>query len=102
MTRLQLARRGLQALPLAVLCLWASLPAAESTRHSDSSAAIIRYEAPNGGAFYALSLRAASKDDVRASRDHVVLVDTSASQAGAHRTQQLAVVEAFAPATPPP
>jgi hypothetical protein len=60
---------------------------------SDAAASLIRYDVAGGESFFALSLRARSLPAAGA-HDHVILVDTSASQAGAHRRQALAVLEA--------
>ncbi|MGE5191058.1 MAG: hypothetical protein ACM3U2_01060 [Deltaproteobacteria bacterium] len=59
----------------------------------EPAASLIRYDVPGGETFFALSLKAESLP-APAARDHVILVDTSASQAGAHRRQALAVLEA--------
>jgi Mg-chelatase subunit ChlD len=60
---------------------------------SDAAAGLIRYEVAGGESYFALSLRARSLPAAGA-HDHVILVDTSASQAGAHRRQALAVLDA--------
>ena len=50
----------------------------------------------DGKTYFAIGLRARqAQGRPTASRDQIVLVDTSASQIGEHRTAQLAVVEAF-------
>ena len=50
---------------------------------------------------YALPIRAGKLPAVRqAARDHVVLIDTSASQAGEHRQQAFAVLNAYLAALP--
>ncbi len=61
-------------------------------REPEPAASLIRYDVPGGESFFALSLKAESLP-APAARDHVILVDTSASQAGAHRKQALAVLE---------
>jgi hypothetical protein len=62
-------------------------------RTVQAATGLIRYDVPGGESFFALSLKAESLPPA-APRDHVILVDTSASQAGAHRKQVLAVLEA--------
>lgn len=66
------------------------------------AASLIGYAAPGGESYFALSLSAANFSAARlqnagphAAHDHVLLVDTSASQAGAHRKQSLAVLDGF-------
>ncbi|HEY2251596.1 MAG TPA: VWA domain-containing protein, partial [Planctomycetaceae bacterium] len=58
-------------------------------------AGLIRYDIPGGESIFALSLKGAAPQDKSAPHDHVVLFDTSASQAGGHRQQGLAVVTAL-------
>ena len=54
---------------------------------------VLSYAAENGDAWHALSLRAVNLPSSEpAARDHVVLVDTSASQVGEHRRQAHAVL----------
>jgi hypothetical protein len=76
--------------------------AADSTvSNPSSSAGVYSYTAPDGETYFALSLKA---EDLPASeqqpRNHVVLMDTSASQVGAHRRQALSVLDAFVKALP--
>ncbi len=67
------------------------LSADEPARASAPSASLIQYD--RGDPVFALSLRAGSLPATGA-HDYVVLFDTSASQAGAHRRQGLAVLDA--------
>jgi hypothetical protein len=67
--------------------------AAKKPGESDAAAGLIRYDVAGAESFFALSLRARSLPATGA-HDHVILVDTSASQAGAHRRQALSVLEA--------
>jgi len=53
------------------------------------------YTAPNGETYLSVSLRAENLPATPVAHDHVVLVDTSASQIGEHRRHALAVVEKF-------
>ncbi|HEY2249826.1 MAG TPA: hypothetical protein VGH74_02155, partial [Planctomycetaceae bacterium] len=53
---------------------------------------LIRYDVPGGETVFALSLKG-NVQEPGAPHDHVILVDTSASQAGAHRRQGLDVLE---------
>jgi hypothetical protein len=61
---------------------------------TEPAASLIRYEVPGGETFFALSLKTGALPAAE-SRDHAILFDTSASQAGAHRRQALAVLDAF-------
>src|SRR5258708_4541757 len=85
------------ALRFVVVCsfgifgLWSA--ASENHRESrERSASVIRYDVPGGETLFALSLKGDAKDK-QAAHDHVILIDTSASQAGAHRRQGLAVLD---------
>ena len=60
---------------------------------------LIRYDVAGGDGYFALSLRAPALG-TPAAHDHVLLVDTSASQTGAHREQALEVLEACLAALP--
>ena len=66
--------------------------AAKKTAESDAAAGLIRYDVAGAESFFALSLRARSLPAAGA-HDHVILVDTSASQAGPHRKQALSVLD---------
>ena len=62
---------------------------------------VFGYSAPDGQSYFAVTVRAEGKQPTQsAARDHVILVDTSASQTGAHRRQALAVVKNFLAALP--
>jgi hypothetical protein len=103
-TRSGFVSRLLVAASFGTLCL-CGVAAERRTDSADSGANLIRYNVPGGESIFALSLRAqslkaqslktASAKDNSAPHDHVILFDTSASQAGAHRQQGLKVVEAF-------
>ncbi len=58
------------------------------------------YQLEKGEAIYALSVRAEKLKPVAGQHDHVVLVDTSASQKGEHRTQAFGVLQSFLRALP--
>ena len=62
----------------------------------EASSTLVRsYTAPNGETYLSVSLRADNLPAAPVPHDHVVLVDTSASQVGEHRRHGLAVVEQF-------
>lgn len=72
-----------------------------SAVNTTAKAAHHAFSAPDGETYFALSLRADATDvGSRVAHDHVVLVDTSASQFGEHRTQSLAVLNSFLAALP--
>jgi len=56
---------------------------------------VLRYTAPSGESFAAIGLKAKDLPEIKQTRHHVVLMDTSASQFGEHRTQGFAVLESF-------
>ena len=58
-------------------------------------AKVLQYRAESGDAVQALLLEAPTSADTLTVRDHIVLVDTSASQNGGHRVQALATLDAF-------
>jgi hypothetical protein len=60
---------------------------------SAPSASLIQYDVPGGETVFALSLRAGPLP-AAGEHDYAILFDTSASQAGAHRRQGLAVLDA--------
>lgn len=81
------------ALSAAAVCGWNS-NASEGRRDASSPrGGAIQYQMPGGENFFALSLTAPALAPA-AVIDHVVLVDTSASQTGDFRTQSLHVLEA--------
>src|SRR5205085_4136258 len=65
-----------------------------------TTVSLIGYQSPGGDAFLALSLTAGKLRNEVESRDHVVLIDTSASQSGGHRRQALLVLDAFLASLP--
>lgn len=65
---------------------------------SSHQASLHAYTTPDGETCFALGLRGKAVE--RLVRDHVVLVDTSASQFGEHRTQAFAVLKSFLAALP--
>src|SRR5262249_6963125 len=86
----RLALRVPLAALLAGLCVWSV--AGESGARPESSASLVQYQIPGGAGVFALSLKAGALAEP-ASHDVVILVDTSASQTGAHREQALAALE---------
>ncbi len=84
-----------------LLCVWNA--SAESNRSSTAAAnglagGLIRYNVPGDETIFALSLRTPTTGSeslgVAGPHDHVILIDTSASQTGAHRKQATQVLEA--------
>ena len=62
-----------------------------------ASAKVYSYTAPDGQSYFAVALQPKHLPvrQTTAPRDHVVLVDTSASQTGGHRVQAMGVVKSF-------
>ncbi|MFT5094981.1 MAG: hypothetical protein ACI93T_003825, partial [Porticoccaceae bacterium] len=58
-------------------------------------AKVLQYSAESGDAVQAVLLQAPKSADTLTVREHIVLVDTSASQNGGHRVQALATLDAF-------
>ena len=56
---------------------------------------VLKYTAPSGESFVAIGLKAKDLPEVKQTRHHVVLMDTSASQFGEHRVQGFALLQAF-------
>ena len=79
---------------LSVLPLGAT-SAVERPVAAKSSGEVLKYTEPSGESFVAIGLRAKDLPEVQTVRHHVVLMDTSASQFGEHRTQAFAVLQAF-------
>ena len=79
---------------LSVLPLGATW-AVERPVAAKSSGEVLKYTEPSGESFVAIGLRAKDLPEVQTVRHHVVLMDTSASQFGEHRTQAFAVLQAF-------
>ncbi len=76
---------------LGALCVWS---VAGETRPGPAKpvSSLIRFDVPGGEPVFALSLKAGATEAAGA-RDVAIVIDTSASQAGAHRRQALAVLE---------
>jgi len=89
------ARCGRLALILLAVSVVGSAAALADDRSGWTAAAasLNRYDIPGGDSVFALSLRAGLLPPPEP-HDHVILFDTSASQAGAHRRQGLAVLDA--------
>jgi hypothetical protein len=78
--------------PFAILAM-ATLVLAENPRKS--SARLATFEKPTGETYFALSISPTESLPVADSNEVIVLIDTSASQSGAYRTQSLEVLAAF-------
>ena len=74
--------------------------AGSATAADRAAATATQYIAPDGQNYFALVLDGQALEQPRENGRHVVLFDTSASQTGAHRTQALAVLDAFLAALP--
>ena len=92
LSRVRIALCGMPVVAFGLCGL--ATPAAEPTG-VQSQAKWLAYDTPTGQGYYAISLRAVAADAAlqMPARDHVVLIDTSASQIGAHRTLALEVLE---------
>ncbi len=90
--RWELRRIGLASLLLSA--------AAVCAVGADPSAVLRSYSAPDGETYYAISLTADVPATAPGGMDHVVLVDTSASQVGEYRRQTLAVVQTLLDSLP--
>ena len=98
LTRAKKAVQTAAVVALGGLSVWTV--AAERVRPGGTQAAqLFRYQQPGGESFFALAIR---PDGLAAgpARDHVLLIDTSASQVGQHRRQALAVVRELLTALP--
>ena len=85
------ALRTSAVLALGGLCVWSN--AAERARPiAATGSQLIRYQQPGGSAYFALAIRPELLGEGPA-RDHLVMIDTSASQTGDHRRQALAVLD---------
>ena len=80
---------------LSVLPLGVSFSANPVVATATTGGGVLKYEAPSGETYLAIGLRAKDLPVVKTVRHHVVLMDTSASQFGEHRTQGFAVLQAF-------
>ncbi len=67
----------------------------ERTTAVASGNEVLKYQAPSGESFVAIGLKAKDLPEVKQTRHHVVLMDTSASQFGEHRVQGFALLQAF-------
>ena len=65
-----------------------------------SGGEVLKYTSPSGESFVAIGLRAKDLPETKIARHHVVLMDTSASQFGEHRTQGFAVLQSFLSSLP--
>ena len=93
--RSSIIRTALAILPLAGV--WA-LPVADGAADEASPpSSLVRYTTPAGDAYFAVSLSAPNLPlrSAGSVRNYVMLVDTSASQAGQHRRQVLRVIDGF-------
>ncbi|MBC7816967.1 MAG: hypothetical protein IAG10_08780, partial [Planctomycetaceae bacterium] len=68
---------------------------AERPAAAASGNEVLTYTTPAGESFVAIGLKAKDLPEVKQTRHHVVLMDTSASQFGEHRTQGFALLQAF-------
>ena len=80
---------------LSVLPLGISFSANPVAATAPTSGGVLKYEAPSGETYLAIGLRATNLPAAKLTRNHVVLIDTSASQFGEHRTQSFALLQAF-------
>lgn len=69
--------------------------AASANADEAPSARLLQYRAESGETVQAVLLNAPKSAEKSVVRDHIVLVDTSASQNGGHRVQALATLDAF-------
>jgi hypothetical protein len=76
---------------LAVLSVW-SLAGETRPTTAVPVSRMIRFDVPGGESLFALSIKAAQLEPAEA-HDVAIVIDTSASQAGEHRRQALAVLE---------
>ena len=76
---------------LLTMC-FAGYPLSAATIQHTSKAVVDGYRAPDGATYVAVSLKPVTDLPQVSGRDHVLLVDTSASQTGAHRDRMLSVV----------
>lgn len=91
-----LARRLVRGLSRAAATLVLGyLMACGAVEAGEPAARLISYQAPGADLVYALSLQAGDLPAREGKIEHVLLVDTSASQAGAHRKQGLAVLDGY-------
>jgi hypothetical protein len=86
-----MARRFALAMGLLAACSGMS----NSALAGEPSARLISFQNPGGDLVYALSLQAGGVPADNAAIEHVVLVDTSASQTGEHRKQAFGVLDGY-------
>lgn len=67
---------------------------------ADDTAFVRSFQAPDGETYYSVSLSTDGLTTPAQPHDHVVLVDTSASQVGEYRRQTLAVVDSLLTSLP--
>ena len=73
-----------------------ALCVAQAAKAEDApQAKVLQYSVESGAAVQAVMLQAPKSADTLTVRDHIVLVDTSASQNGGHRVQALATLDSF-------
>ena len=77
----------------AVSPVWAADPITDA-------AVVYSHQALDGHSYFAVSLKGPSKPAVAVPHDHVILVDTSASQVGEHRTMAIEVLRGLLSALP--
>ena len=89
------------SLTAAIFCCLGVLPTQAETPPARPDSSMIVYTAPDGQGYFVLALRPRTRvaeppaSLPKAPHDHVIVIDTSASQMGEHRTQTLAVVRAL-------
>jgi len=98
MSKTMLAMRCLLALTLVAVSLGPA--AAAELTSSEALSARVLTETTGGESYFALALQAGQTENSQRPHDHVLLVDTSASQAGAHRDHAIAVAEQFRKSLP--
>ena len=86
----------LALLPLAIVAMSISATATLGADASPEAARLDLFTQADGATFFALSLKPTAPVAPAASRDVVVLVDTSASQTGEYRDKALAALDALA------
>jgi hypothetical protein len=87
---------AISGLSFGLIASTASAQAAGRSAPADPAVCVYQYAVPNGDAFFALAVRGeTAKLPHREIRAHAVLVDTSASQAGAYRKRTLEIVNGY-------
>ena len=90
--------KRLVIVPAVAATLWGGTSFAGET---SVPARVLRHSAANGQTFSAVVVKASELPRGTVSRDHIILIDTSASQVGEHRQQGQAVLEALLGSLPP-